>query len=172
MLPEEFYLFGFGANNVDNLAKRFFGDINTSPTPAEIQAIEDYSSPGLIKDWKRIFFGHSDKWDGSVSSLKKSEGDEVYGVLTKIRREDRKFFVGSQEINLEGLFGIEAVDGGMYRFEPIAMFGGLYVYAFIGNEDGFPPKKPPSKSYLNAIRKTISYSGVGVEDIEIPIEYK
>jgi len=167
MLPKEFYLFGFGANDVDNLAKRFFGDIDTLPTPSDIKDIDDYSFPGLVNGWKRIFFGHSDRWLGSVGSMKKSEGDHVYGVLTKIRREGRIFSVGPRKINLKGLFDVEGVDGGMYRFEPIATLGGLYVYAFIGNQDAFPPKKPPSKKYLNAIRKTIAYSGIRTRDIKI-----
>lgn len=172
MLPEEFYLFGFGANNVENLAKRFFGDIDDLPSALEIQAIEDYSSPGLVTGWKRIFFGHSDKWGGSVGSLKENDSGEVYGVLTPITREGRNFFVGPWEINLEGLFAVESVDSGMYRFEPIAVMDGIYVYAFIGNEDAFPAEHPPSESYLNAIRKTIGYSGMEPEDIEIPVEYE
>lgn len=172
MLPEKFYLFGFGANNVENLAKRFFGHIEDAPTKQEIKVVDYHSSPGLVEGWKRIFFGHSKKWSGSVGSLTRDKNSEVMGVLTFITRKGKKFYLGEEEINLEGLFIVEAVDRGMYRFEPISCIDGYLVYAFIGNEDAFPAKAPPSESYLNAIRKTVAYSGVDSSKIDIPIEYE
>lgn len=172
MLPKTFYLFGFGANNVENLAKRFFGNINELPTDKEIELVDRYSSPGLVRGWKRIFFGHSEKWDGSVGSLTCDKNSEVYGVLTIITRKGEKFYVGDEEINFKGLFTVEAVDQGMYRFEPVSSTDGYFVYAFIGNEDAFPAKSPPSERYLNAIRKTVAYSGINTDSMVIPIEYK
>lgn len=172
-LPHNFYLFGYGANNVENLAKRFFRNINEPGTYSEINLIKENSSPGIIKGWKRIFFGHSNNWEGSVASIRESEGNEVYGVLTKISRIDEKFYIDKKEINLRGLFGVESVDNGMYWFQPISKIDNLYVYAFIGNVSKYPARKAPSKKYLDAIRETLRYAtGKQEKYIDIPIEYE
>jgi len=172
-LPQNFYLFGYGANNVENLAKRLFGNIAEPGTYSEVNLIKENSFPGIIKDWKRIFFGHSNNWGGSVASIKESEGNEVYGVLTKINRIGKKFYIDKKEINLKGLFSVESVDSGMYWFQPISKIDNLYVYAFIGNTSEYPARKAPSEKYLNAIRKTLRYStGNSKKYFDIPIEYE
>lgn len=174
-LPDEFYLFSFGANNVENLAKRFFGDVNVAGTKEEVGTIDNYTTPAFLQGYLRTFFGYSKKWRGSVSSLTPTcERDKgVYGLLTQFKKlDDVKFVIGDKIANLKALCDVEAVGSGMYMLKHVGnLQGGIFVYAFVGCHNKFPAKGPPSRDYLNAIGKTLSYNFPQSRCIYIPIRY-
>ncbi|GAH10870.1 unnamed protein product, partial [marine sediment metagenome] len=91
-LPDEFCLFSFGANNVENLAKRFFGDVNVAGTKEDVEIVDNYTTPAFLQGYLRTFFGYSRKWRGSVGSLTQTceEDKGVYGLLTQFKKLDEK----------------------------------------------------------------------------------
>lgn len=175
-LPDEFCLFSFGANNIENLAKRFFSDPNVAGTKEEVDVIAKHTTPAFLHGYLRTFFGYSKRWRGSVGSLtptcEKDKG--VYGLLTHFKKDpsSAKFFIGDKIANLKALCNVEAVDSGMYRLKHVGnLQGDIFVYAFVGCHKKFPAKGPPSRDYLNAIGKTVSYNFPRSHYIYIPIRY-
>lgn len=197
-LPGEFYLFSYGANDVENLAKRFFGDVNVSGTTHDVDAVGDHTTSAFLQGYLRTFFGYSDKWKGSVASLIPTcERDKgVYGLLTHVKKvekdnleskgfrrtkdvnplhgipKDVKFVIGDKVANLKGLCQIEAVNSGMYVLKPVGNCDyDLFVYAFVGCHRTHPTTSPPSKAYLSAVGKTLSCVFPTSRCIHIPIRY-
>lgn len=181
-LPKRFFLFSYGANDEVNLAKRLFNDPNEKATRKEIKTMCKHTSPAFLPGYLRSFFGYSDAWGGSVGTLIKIEDREcplygtrgTHGILTEITHRDRgdkgAFYVGDMTIGLSNLCKVENIDGGMYVLQKITKTSeNVPVYAFVGRVERYKNNTLPSKSYLNAVGKTLRRSFPEAQEIHIPI---
>lgn len=178
LLPPKFFIFSYGANNIENIARRCFGDPYEEPFPEEIRMVENYTYRWVLHNYKRVFFSHSDRWGGSVATIHTSPEDQVSGILThiqhiskgkqklyssmdnvvvnKISDDERNFYIGNKEISLENLFHIESVNEEMYCFKYIDDVISTPVYSFVGSlKEEYKNILPPSQKYLDAISKTL-----------------
>jgi len=171
-LPTQFYLFSFGANDEVNLAKHLYGKLTQPVDKKGINLIKAHTSPAFLPGYLRSFFGYSEKWQGSVGTLIKTNkcGDGTYGLITKITKDrNSNFFVGKRQANLKNLCKVENIDGGMYVFCQVTKLNGVPVYAFIGCIDQFKNNILPSKNYLNAVGQILERSFPNTKEIHIPI---
>ncbi len=175
LLPSHFYLFSFGANDVHNLAKRFFGNKDLPGSRKETNLIRENTTTAFLEGYVRTFFGYSEKWKGSVASISRTQIPRkgVHGLLTEIHKEEKdQFVIQDVPIHFKALCRVEAIDEGMYILPHIANTSDdISVYAFVGCEKRYPASSPPSEAYLKTIGKTVQSSFPGASSIEIPIRY-
>ena len=175
LLPAHFYLFSFGANDVHNLAKRFFGNKDLSGSCKETTLIRENTTTAFLEGYIRTFFGYSEKWKGSVASISRTQTPRkgVHGLLTEIHRKKKdQFVIQNVPIHFKALCRVEAIDEGMYILQHVANASDdIFVYAFVGCAKRYPASSRPSEAYLEAIGKTVQSSFPGASSIEIPIRY-
>jgi hypothetical protein len=164
-LSSEFYLFSYGANGCRNLAKRLFGDPNKEDHPEMIAHISQYTSPGRVNHFQRIFFGYSSYWEGGVAALRKSFYSHVEGLFIHIHHDGkRNFRIGDQAIHLEHLARVESLNRGMYCLQQLSpgswnlrgVQKSIPAYAFFGCPESEPHHYPPSRKYLDAVGRMLA----------------
>jgi hypothetical protein len=167
-LPFTFFLFSYGANNIENLARRCFGNPFSEPSKEDIRHVSKVSYRWICSGYQRSFFGYSDRWKGSVATIHRVSCKNLYvtGVLTQIqhiydkKEECSRFFVHGERISFENLCHIESLNEEMYRLECIGSSSeDIPIYAFIGNHESqeeHPTLKYPSLAYQKAILRTHS----------------
>ena len=67
-------LFSYGSNSPRQLEERLGHPVR--------------AGRGFLRDWKRIFVGHSEKWGGAPATMVPSRGDVVFGTLVEVTEED------------------------------------------------------------------------------------
>ncbi len=141
-LPSHFYLFSFGANNVHNLAKRFFGNKDLPGSCQETNLIRDNTTAAFLEGYIRTFFGYSEKWKGSVASISRTQTPRkgVHGLLTEIHKEEKdQFVIQNVPIHFKALCRVEAIDEGMYILPHVGnTLENNPVYAFVGCAKRYP----------------------------------
>lgn len=128
-----YHIFMYGSNNSKQVMER-------CNSRADIEPIGGY-----IDDHVRIFAGWSTRWRGGVASIHPKKGSRVYGSVYKLTKEQ-----------------IEALDkfeGGYLRERRTVMVPSddqvksIKCYVYI--KTNFEYTEPPSKPYLEAIKKML-----------------
>lgn len=166
-IPPKFYLFSYGANNIDQLSTT----LNYIPTK-NIKHILKIESIGIsIYGYERVLFGYSKRWNGAIASIIKSSSNKyVRGIITFIQNINNNFMVGNILINFYNLLKREEFLK-TYILEVIGTYNGYPILAFIKNPSYVPRNnKVISNDYLMAILKTIHDSLYNVKNkISVPI---
>lgn len=152
LLPSNFYLFSYGANNLKQLGQTFNYNTNINLTNTLILASIGYN----LKGYKRIFFGNSSRWEGAVATIQKCNLKScVRGILTKIENKKNNYFVNNNRVNFNNLLRREEFPS-TYIIEQVGKYNNIPIIAFIKNPLYYPKStKRVSSSYIIAILKTI-----------------
>jgi len=149
-IPNKFYLFSYGANNIEQLSKKF--GINHQVLENNIEA---YSAKGL----KQVFFSNLDESSGSVATLKASPNNInniVKGLLIKITKKHNKYKIGNVHINFINFLKLNAFPNS-YVLSEINHRKKIPIFALVRNRNYLHPETVPvSDRYLKEICKTIN----------------
>lgn len=138
------YIFCYGSNSLEQLKERVLN--------SNLEAKKAYL-PGYI----RIFAGYSKKWGGGVASLKKVNDNNVTKGSIVFLNENELSKLDKYEGALKDATPYGRVNNIYYRKEMIVKdenHNSIECVAYIKNNEQWV--KPPSDSYLEAIKKNLS----------------
>jgi hypothetical protein len=148
-LPNQFYLFSYGANNIDQLTKTLSFEKNLKEEiTRSADALDVYC-------YRREFFGDSPRWEGSVATIVHAEIDKcVSGLILLITKKGNDYFVSEERINFLNILKREEFQK-VYIIEQICDHT-YPVVSFVMNPNYKIKKtKEASEKYLKAIWKTL-----------------
>lgn len=140
------YLFSYGSNNPEQLKERLGHAHKMDVIPV------------YLDGYVRIFGGYSTKWKGAVASIHPCKGKKVYGLVSKLSRNDIAI--------------LDSYETGYKRYYVIVVNietgKKIKVQTYIKNDIQY--SHPPSNEYMKAISKTLSYiNKPGIRKNVIPI---
>lgn len=105
----------------------------------------------ILNGYRLVFVGFSRQWGGGVASVKPSETSSVHGALYRLTESDEK-----------ALDRYEGVPSGFYT-KDLREIGGETALLYVCTHE---LEKPPSRLYLETIRKGYDDWGLPLGEIE------
>lgn len=129
------YLFSYGSNNTTQLGQRLGRTV--------------YGIPAVLRGYRRVFRGMSQKWGGGVASLERTSDASTFGYITDVTGDE-----------LDVLDVYEGVNSGKYRRVKVVVealessgYRKMPATCYISTSRMY---NEPSRKYLEAVAKTIS----------------
>lgn len=158
-LPNKFYLFSYGANNIKQLSKTLRYNDN----------IEDnlkLSCIGLkIFGYHRDFFGNSKRWQGAIATISPKKFNCVDGICLLIEKQNNNYKNNNILVNFDNLLNreefpstyiLEKISNDQEPITPSQSDNNIPIIAFVVNPTYVPKTNAiVNEKYLTAILKTL-----------------
>jgi gamma-glutamylcyclotransferase (GGCT)/AIG2-like uncharacterized protein YtfP len=142
-VPQRFKVFCYGSNGTKQLTER------VQAAPGEIVA-----KGAVLKGYKRVFAGYSERWEGGVASIHPAtEKSRVFGSVVELTQRQIKL--------------LDQYEGGYKRTKINVTIGTKDVECFVYIKKDHTFVSPPSHDYLRAIRRMLQETKFAEKPIEI-----